>query len=76
LKAARQGLDAVIACPTGVIDPHDYRRSEMGTVILDCVQSRVQWRIHGAYDFVDVNDVDHGLLLAGSRLPASLIFYS
>ncbi len=67
LEAARQGLDAVIACPTGVIGPHDYRRSEMGTVILGCMQSNVQWLIRGAYDFVDVRDVAQGLLLAGEK---------
>jgi dihydroflavonol-4-reductase len=67
LAAARQGLDAVIACPTGVIGPYDFRRSEMGTVILDCMQSKVQWLIQGAYDFVDVRDVTQGLLLAGEK---------
>jgi dihydroflavonol-4-reductase len=67
LQAARQGLNAVIACPTGVIGPYDYRRSEMGTVILDCMQSKVQWRINGAYDFVDVRDVAQGLILAGEK---------
>ena len=60
-------LDAVIACPTGVIGPYDYRRSEMGTIILDCIHSKVQWLIHGAYDFVDVRDVARGLLLAGEK---------
>jgi dihydroflavonol-4-reductase len=39
----------------------------MGTVILDCMQSKVQWLIHGAYDFVDVRDVAQGMLLAGER---------
>ncbi len=67
LQAARQGLDAVIACPTGVIGPYDYRRSEMGTVILDCMESKVQWLLHGAYDFVDVRDVARGLRLACER---------
>ncbi len=67
LEATRKGLDAVIVCPTGVIGPHDYRRSEMGTVILGCMQSKVQWRIQGAYDFVDVRDVAHGLLLVGEK---------
>jgi dihydroflavonol-4-reductase len=67
MEAARHGLNAVIACPTGVIGPYDYRRSEMGTIILDCIHSKVQWLIHGAYDFVDVRDVASGLLLAGEK---------
>ena len=32
IKAAGDGLDAVIVCPTGVIGPHDYKASEMGTL--------------------------------------------
>jgi dihydroflavonol-4-reductase len=35
LKAVKGGMDAVIACPTGVIGPYDFRRSEMGQLILD-----------------------------------------
>ena len=31
------------------------------------MQSKVQWLIHGAYDFVDVRDVAQGLILAGEK---------
>ncbi len=67
LQAAHQGLDAVIACPTGVIGPYDYRRSEMGQLILDCVEEKPQLYVNGAYDFVDVRDVADGLLLASEK---------
>lgn len=67
LAAAQQGLNAVIACPTGVIGPHDYRESEMGHLVLDCMRHPVQFYIDGAYDFVDVRDVARGLVLAGER---------
>ncbi len=67
LEAARQGLDAVIACPTGVIGPFDYRRSEMGRLILSCMRHRTQLWIDGAYDFVDVRDVARGLVLAWEK---------
>ncbi|MCU0487684.1 MAG: SDR family oxidoreductase [Anaerolineales bacterium] len=67
LQAARQGLNAVIACPTGVIGPYDYRRSEMGQLILDCVEEKPQLYVNGAYDFVDVRDVAEGLLLADEK---------
>ena len=33
LAEARRGMDAVIACPTGIIGPYDYRESEMGRLI-------------------------------------------
>jgi dihydroflavonol-4-reductase len=67
LHAAQSGLDAVIVCPTGVIGPYDYRRSEIGQIILGCVQKRPQVYIDGAYDFVDVRDVAQGLIAANEK---------
>ncbi len=65
--AAEQGLDAVIVCPTGVLGPYDFRRSELGQIILDCLQYKPQFFVEGAYDFVDVRDVARGLILAGEK---------
>jgi dihydroflavonol-4-reductase len=67
LDAVRQGMDAVIVCPTGVIGPYDFRRSEMGQLILDCVEQKPMLYVDGAYDFVDVRDVAEGLILAGEK---------
>ncbi|HNZ12636.1 MAG TPA: SDR family oxidoreductase [Anaerolineaceae bacterium] len=66
-EAVREGQDAVIACPTGVIGPHDYRLSEMGALIFDWIKTRTAMIIKGAYDFVDVRDVAEGLILAAAR---------
>jgi len=65
--AVCQGLDVVLACPTGVIGPYDYRLSEMGRLILDCMDKKPQLYVDGAYDFVDVRDVADGLVLACER---------
>ncbi len=67
IDAVQDGLDAVIVCPTGVIGPYDYRRSEMGQLILDCVDQKPMLYVDGAYDFVDVRDVAQGLILAGEK---------
>ncbi|MGB7537519.1 MAG: SDR family oxidoreductase [Anaerolineales bacterium] len=67
LEAARQGLDSVILCPTGVIGPNDYRRSELGQLILDCVEHKTQFYVDGAYDFVDVRDVADGIMNAADK---------
>jgi dihydroflavonol-4-reductase len=67
LEAVREGLDAVIVCPTGVIGPHDYRGSEMGNLFQDWMKSPVNFLINGAYDFVDVRDVADGQILASER---------
>jgi dihydroflavonol-4-reductase len=65
-KAADEGLDAVIVCPTGVIGPYDYKLSELGTLILNALKKRAAFSIEGAYDFVDVRDVAQGEILAGT----------
>lgn len=67
LEAVKEGLDAVIVCPTGVIGPHDYRGSEMGDLILDWLRNKLNFLVKGAYDFVDVRDVAHGHILACER---------
>jgi dihydroflavonol-4-reductase len=67
LEAVKNGLDAVIACPTGVIGPYDFRGSEMGQLILDCAQRKPMLYVDGAYDFVDVRDVAQGLILVGDK---------
>ena len=67
LNAVQTGMDAVIVCPTGVIGPYDFRRSELGQLILDCVEQKPMFYVDGAYDFVDVRDVAQGLILAGEK---------
>jgi dihydroflavonol-4-reductase len=66
-SAARTGLEAVIACPTGVIGPYDFRGSLMGTVIHRAAVRRPTFYLDGAYDFVDVRDVADGLIAAAAR---------
>jgi dihydroflavonol-4-reductase len=66
-KAAQAGLEAVIACPTGVIGPFDFRGSMMGTVIRSAAVRKPMLYVDGGYDFVDVRDVADGLIKAGER---------
>ncbi len=63
-QAAQEGLDTCILCPTGVTGPYDYRRSEVGELILSFMQKRVSFLVEGAFDFVDVRDVALGQILA------------
>lgn len=66
-QAACDGLDSVIVCPTGVIGPYDYRRSEMGEMILEWMKRRLGVIIHGFFDFVDVRDIAQGHILAARQ---------
>jgi dihydroflavonol-4-reductase len=67
VAAARQGLNAVIVCPTGVIGPYDFRRSEMSLVIGNYARRTLKLYVEGAYNFVDVRDVAAGHILACER---------
>ncbi len=66
-QAAQAGLEAVIACPTGVIGPYDFRGSLMGGVIQEAAVSKATLYVDGAYDFVDVRDVADGLIAAAEK---------
>jgi dihydroflavonol-4-reductase len=64
LQAARAGIPATIVCPTGVIGPYDFRRSEIADLVLSCMRGEPQLYVDGAYDFVDVRDVAEGMIHA------------
>jgi len=66
-EVGKDGLDATICCPTGVIGPWDYGISNIGQLILDFASGRLKSYVSGAYDFVDVRDVARGLILAAQR---------
>jgi dihydroflavonol-4-reductase len=67
LNAAGAGLEAVVACPTGIIGPFDFRGSMMGTLIHDAATAKPTLYVDGAYDFVDVRDVAGGLIAAAEN---------
>ncbi len=67
LEKVKEGLPAVIACPTGVVGPYDFKRSELGELINDWTLKKVNYMIEGSYDFVDVRDVVDGLIRARDK---------
>ncbi len=66
-KCGERGLDAVMAFPSGIIGPYDFRLSEMGHLFTDFARGRLKAYVDGAYDFVDVRDVVAGLILAAEK---------
>jgi dihydroflavonol-4-reductase len=66
-EAVREGLDAVIVCPTGVMGPYDFKISNMGSLFIEYCNKRQKIIIDGAYDFVDVRDVAVGHILAAEK---------
>ena len=66
-EAVREGLDAVIVCPTAVIGPYDFKISNMGSFFIEYCNKRQKIIIDGAYDFVDVRDIAVGHILAAEK---------
>lgn len=66
-RLVAEGLDVVIACPTGVLGPNDYLGSEIGQVIRDYMDKSTHFILEGGYDWVDVRDVAQGLILAAEK---------
>lgn len=57
LQANREDFSTIILCPTGVLGPYDYRRSEMGELIIEWMNKKVSFLVKGMFDWVDVRDV-------------------
>lgn len=74
LEATKKGLDAVVICPTGIIGPYDWRVSEMGNLLLLHLSGRLKIAVEGSFDFVDVRDVAHALLVASEKAKCGEIF--
>lgn len=64
LKQVKNGLNAVVVCPTGIMGPYDYMGSEMGNVVMNFARKKLHFLVKGSFDFVDVRDVADGLILA------------
>jgi dihydroflavonol-4-reductase len=64
LDAAKEGLDAVIVHPAGIIGPEDYAMSHMGHMIYNFLTGKLRTYTTGGYNFVDVRDVVKGIMQA------------
>jgi len=66
-KAAKDGLDSIIVCPTGVMGPYDFRISSITQTFIDFARGGMSLTLDGAYDFVDVRDVAAGHIQAAEK---------
>ena len=66
-EVVADGLDAVMANPTGIYGPRDYGLTRLNGVVRDAARGRMPVVIEGGFDLVDVRDVAAGLILAGER---------
>lgn len=64
LRAAGEGLDAVVVHPSGIIGPYDRGGNHLVQLISDYLRGRLPACVKGGYDFVDVRDVAEGCIRA------------
>ncbi len=67
LEAARNGLDAVVVHPSGIIGPYDDGSNYMVQLIQMYISGKLPAGVLGGYDFVDVRDVAKGCIAAAEK---------
>ena len=60
----KNGLDACIVHPSGIIGPNDFSDTHLTQLILDIANGSLRAFVKGGYDFVDVRDVADGIISA------------
>jgi dihydroflavonol-4-reductase len=68
-QATRDGINAVIINPTGVIGPYDYRPSHFGQALIMMAEGRIPVLLEGGFDWVDARDVAEGAIKAEQAAP-------
>ena len=63
-KEISRGLPAVIVNPSGIVGPWDFMPSLLGKTIIEFAQGKMRGSVSGGFDFVPVQDVVQGHLLA------------
>lgn len=67
LDTAKQGLDAVVVHPSGILGPYDNSGNHLVQLIRDYLRGKLPACVKGGYDIVDVRDVADGCLLAAEK---------
>lgn len=67
MDAAKDGLDAVVVHPSGVIGPYDYLNSHTTRLFKRLVDKKLPAMVKGGYDFADVRDVAKGIISAALK---------
>ena len=62
LAAAKNGLNACVVHPSGIVGPEDYNLGSISSMIISYCRGRLPLGVEGGYDFVDVRDVASGIL--------------
>lgn len=61
-EAAKQGLNANVVFPSGIIGPGDRGQGSVTRMLLSFIAGKLPLAVKGGYDFVDVRDVAAGIV--------------
>ncbi len=67
LGAVKDGVDAVVVHPSGIIGPYDDGNNHLVQMVKDYIVGRIPACVKGGYDFVDVRDVAEGCVSAAEN---------
>ncbi len=67
LKAAKEGLDACVVHPSGILGPEDYAMGETTKTLVDIINGEMPAGIDGSFNLCDVRDLATGVISAAER---------
>ncbi len=67
LDAVKEGLNAVVVHPSGILGPYDTNGNHLVQLVGDYIRGKLPACVRGGYDFVDVRDVAQGCLAAAEK---------
>lgn len=67
LQAAKEGLNASVVFPSGIIGPGDLGKGSITNMLLSFLAGKLPLAVKGGYDFVDVRDVASGVVACAER---------
>lgn len=67
LDAVKDGLNACIVSPTGILGPVDYAVGEITRTIIRIIKGEMKVGIDGSFNLCDVRDLARGVILAADK---------
>ncbi len=67
LKAAKEGLEACVVHPSGILGPEDYAMGETTKTLVDIINGEMPAGIDGSFNLCDVRDLAAGVISAAER---------
>lgn len=66
-EAIKNGLDAVIVTPAGIIGPYDFQTSHFGSTILAIASGKLRILVDAGLNWVDARDMSEGMIAAAEK---------